>query len=85
MTIYKIRNSHNKFSNGGYSCSFSKYGKVWNGLGSFKNHLKLLKKYYSSDPFRYYHFCYVLEINLIERNIKEIPFFDFILKEGLYN
>jgi hypothetical protein len=41
-SIYKIKNSNGLFSGGGMYIRWSKKGKVWNGLGPLKNHLRLV-------------------------------------------
>lgn len=63
-TIYKIRNKKSGlFSKGGLSPSFSKKGKIWNGIGPLKLHFN---QFIGST---YYEDCEVVEYELVEAEV----------------
>ena len=71
-TVFKIMAPDGSFSTGGACPRFTKKGKVWNGLGPLKNHLRIfetLPKQYAG--------CVVVELELvpIEKSRKDLQAF----------
>jgi hypothetical protein len=68
---YKIRcKSDGLYSSGGQYPNFTTKGKLWNGIGNLKNHLRLVKKGRYDD-------CEIVVIKINMQNIDIIPISDF--------
>ena len=85
--LYKIRNKDTGlFSTGGIDPRWTKLGKTWNSIGTFKSHLTLVgDRYNSTYNDRYkglsidtdiYKHCEVVEVEFKECNVSDIK--DFI-------
>ena len=68
-TIYKIRSKKTGlFSKGGSTPSFSKKGKIWNGIGPLKLHFnQFIGRGYIGRG--YYEDCEVVEYELVEAEV----------------
>jgi hypothetical protein len=79
--VYKIRSKKTGlYSLGGATPQWSKHGKTWMGLGPLKNHLNVLKEYYTGVGTSIYQReeAELVKIEMMQTEVSSIPVLDFI-------